>query len=254
MNDETTAAEVVATTEVESTPVESQTNEPIEQVQVDQSQEVSKTDEVTTEENDFTYVPKKFMKDGKPDFAAMAKSYQHLEKKASQKGVLVPEDIAEYEWSGTSPVQIDEELQTSFKTEAQKVGLTKEQYAFVMDKYSDLMTQNGFNADASAHALKKVWGDEFQQNVNAARLAFDEFAPSDMDMSDPIFNHPTVIRLLSRIGQEMSEDSQSQVKGKSSRANGMSEEQIREVQTSSDYWNNPQKQEMVRQWYEKKYR
>lgn len=256
MSEATTAAvNESATTEVSTAAATPEVQAPqVEQsTQVEQASAEVKT-EVQAEEPDYSYVPKKFLKDGKPDWEALTKSYQHMEKKASQKGVLVPEDVAEYEWAGNAPVSIDPEQANAFKAEAQKAGLTKEQYAFVMDKYAEVMTNTGFSADASAHALKKVWGEEFQANVNLARRAFDEFAPSDMNMDDPIFNHPTVVRLLARMGQELGEDSQSQVKGKTTRSSGLSEEEVRSIQSSSDYWNNPEKQAKVRQWYESKYR
>lgn len=252
MSEATTAAVTEnATTEVQA-PTEVQTN--VEQTtnQVEQTAQTTEP-EVKVEEPDYSYVPKKFLKDGKPDWENLTKSYQNLEKKASQKGVLVPEDVAEYEWQGNAPVQINEEQANAFKAEAQKAGLTKEQYAFVMDKYAEVMTNTGFSADASAHALKKVWGEEFQANVNLARRAFDEFAPSDMNMDDPVFNHPTVVRLLARMGQELGEDSQS-TKGKATRDSGLSADDITQIRNSPDYWSNPTKQAQVSKWYENKYR
>lgn len=244
----TTEGASTAAPEVQATNVE-QTN----QVEVTNN-EVEVSTEAKSDEPDYSFVPKKFLKDGKPDWESLTKSYQHMEKKASSKGVLVPEDVSEYEWSGNAPVQIDPEQANAFKADAQKAGLTKEQYAFVMDKYAEVMTNTGFSAEASAHALKKQWGEEFQSNVNLARRAFDEFAPSDMNMDDPIFNHPTVVRLLARMGKELGEDSQAAVKGVSGRSTGMTSDEIQAIQSSPDYWNSREKQETVRKWYESKYR
>ena len=245
MSEVTTAAEN-ATTEVSTT-------EPV--VQENQVTESSTTEQVTPEvsEPDYSYVPPKFMKDGKPDFETMAKSYQNLEKKASQKGLMVPDDVAEYEWTGTAPTTINDEALNAFKTEAQTAKLSKEQYAFVMDKYAQAITDLGLNAEASAQALEKVWGKDYQTNINSASKAFMEFAPSDINMEEPVFNHPSVVRLLAAIGNELNEDSQS-VKGQSSRASGMTKDQINEIRNSPDYWHSVEKQQLVTQWYESNYK
>lgn len=250
MSETTTAVENTTTevvpTEVQAAPVE-QTN------QVEQVQETQAEPEVqAVEEPDYSYVPKKFMKDGKPDWEGLTKSYQHMEKKASSKGLIVPEDISEYEWTSNAPIAYSEEAINAFKADAQKAGMTKEQYAFAMGKYEEVMTQAGLNADASAHALQKVWGDEYEDNLNLARKGFEEFAPSDVNKNDPIFNHPTVLRLLAKIGAEMGEDTQSS--GKASRPSAMTKEDIEAIQKSPDYWSNKNSQEKVRQWYESKYK
>lgn len=249
MSESTTAAPV-ATTEVstaapvtEQQQVATPVNEPA----------VINNEPVTTEsaEPDYSFVPKKFLRDGKPDWENLTKSYTHLEKKASEKGVLVPEDVSEYEWSGNAPVPIAEEVMTNFKSEAQKLKFSKEQYAFVMDKYAEQMSEMGFDASKSEAQLKEVWGGEVQQNLDYARKAFDEFAPSDMSIDDPVFNHPTVLRLLARMGQDMGEDTQTGVKGNTGRAPSVSRDEITKIMNEPDYYQNLDKQRLVSAWYEK---
>lgn len=253
MSEATTAAVTEnATPEVQATAPEVQATQVEETTKVEQAPAEAKTEvqaEPAAEEPDFSFVPAKFLKDGKPDWERLVKAHKHAESLASKKGLLVPQDVSEYEWQGNAPIQINEEQANAFKAEAQKVGLTKEQYAFVMDKYAEVMTNTGFSADASAHALKKVWGEEFQSNVNLARRAFDEFAPSDMNMDDPIFNHPTVVRLLARMGQELGEDSQS-TKG-STGYSAMTKAQVDELMKAPDYWRDASKRKAVEDWYKR---
>lgn len=238
----------------ETTTASNETTAPVDQVVQQETQnEVAEAPVGAPEasaEPDYSYVPKKFLNEGKPDFENLVKSYQNLEKKLGQKGALPPSDIAEYEWSGDAPVPIDDNSLNAFKADAQKANLSKEQYAFVMDKYSELMTAHGFNPEASSHALKKVWGDEYVQNITLARRAFEEFAPSDVSLEDPVLNNPTVIRLLARLGQEMGEDTQSNVKGSPTRS-GQTQEDIQKLMNEPDYWNNREKQQVVAAWYEK---
>lgn len=164
--------------------------------------------------------------------------------------MLVPEDVAEYEFTPSiDQANFNDDGVNSFKAEAQAAGLSKEQYAFVMKKYEETITNLGFDFASSAAVLQKDWGDSYKENVNSARRAFEEFAPSDISLDDPVLNHPTVVKLLARMGQELGEDSQAGVKG--SRAAGVSKEEIHSIMASSDYYNNPEKQAQVAAWYQK---
>lgn len=234
------------------TTASNETTAPVEVATEVAAPEVVVEQETQVEQPDYSYVPKKFLSDGKPDWENLSKSYQSLEKKLGAKGILVPEDITEYTFEGVE-VALDEERVNEFKTEAQKAGLSKEQYAFVMGKYNEMMSANGLNASASEAVLKQEWGAEFDKNLSLARKAFDEFAPSDLTIEDPILNHPTVLKLLASLGRELGEDTQKTVKGSTS-ARGITQDDIMEIQKSSDYWDNPTKQAQVRQWYEKRYK
>lgn len=201
---------------------------------------------------DYSFVPKKYLKDGKPDLEGLSKAYSSLEKKLGQKGLIVPEDVAEYEYTPSSEALFDsEEKSNSFKAEAQKAGLSKEQYAFVMGQYENLMINMGFDAASSEAVLQKEWGDNYKTHVKQAQRAFEEFAPSDVSLDDPILNHPTVIKLLARFGQELGEDSQTVVKGSASRPAGMSKDDVIAIMKEKDYYNNPAKLKLVSDWYAK---
>lgn len=201
---------------------------------------------------DYSYVPKKYLKDGKPDFEGLSKAYSSLEKKLGQKGLIVPEDVAEYEYTPSSEALFDsEERTTAFKAEAQKAGLSKEQYSFVMGQYENLMINMGFDAAASEAVLKQSWGDSYKANVKQAQRAFEEFAPSDISLDDPVLNHPTVVKLLARMGQELGEDTQAGVKGAATRSGGMTHDDIKKVMAEPDYYNDQAKQKLVSDWYKK---
>lgn len=249
----TTAVESTTTAPVETAPVETTASPVVEQASTATPEvPVEQASQAEPEEINYDWVPKKFLRDGKPDFENMAKSYVNLEKKAGQKGLLVPEDLAEYEFTPNDYVGYDEARVDEFKSEAQKAGLSKEQYAFMMSKYESVVTDLGLNPEASEAVLKNEWGKDYNEHLSFAGKAFMEYAPSEMNMSDPIFNHPQVLKLLSAIGRDLGEDSQAQTKGRVN-TSGVGVDDIRAIQNSPDYWTNPAKQEKVRAWYEKQY-
>ncbi|MES2973274.1 MAG: hypothetical protein V4757_06680 [Pseudomonadota bacterium] len=220
--------------------------------QVNQAPSPTQNTEPTPSE--YAYVPPKFMKaDGTPDFEKLAKSYVSLEKGFSKKPNLPAASIDEYDYKFGEGFAVDEERTAAFKADALAKGLTKDQYAWIMDTYSkQLQTSqaDAWTADKVQQTLEGEWGTDFQHNLSAANKAFEAFAPSDASIDDPVWNHPAVMKLLARMGAELGEDSVSSVKG-TSVGGSMSRQDIEAIQFSEDYWNDPAKQQLVTAWYEK---
>lgn len=206
--------------------------------------------EVEGKEEDYSWVPKKFLKDGSPDFASMAKSYQSLEKRLGSKS-LASEVIEDYVFDSKFENVYDPEVTQAFKAEAQKAGLSPEQYAWVMDKYEESLAQSSITPQAAETSLRQAWGKSFDSQLINARAAWDAFAPSDMDINE-VGNNPAVLKILARVGAELGEDKPTAKN--SARPTAMSEDQINEIIKSKGYATDLEKQETVRAWYEKNFK
>jgi hypothetical protein len=186
-------------------------------------------------------IPKKFLKaDGTPDYEKLAKSYQGLEKKLSSKPNIPASTADEYEWAAPegNTLELNPEQVSKFKEMALEHGFTKAQYDFVMTSHMNVINEMvgslGWTADRAETALKEAWGKDFENQAAAARAGFDEFAPSDADPHDPVWNHPAVMKLLARMGAELGEDSITRAPAASS---GTSiQEQIAALRASPDYY------------------
>lgn len=210
---------------------------------------VETNNEVQTVEDDYSWVPKKFLRDGKPDIQGLAKSYQSLEKRMGSKS-LASEAIEDYAFESKYGFDYDAETTSAFKSEAQKAGLSPEQYAWVMEKYESEVDRIAMTPDKAEKTLRQTWGKSFDTNLNYARQAWEAFGPSDISI-DEVGNNPQVLKILARVGAELGEDKPS-ARGAST-GRGVSEEEINEVIRSKDYTTNLKKQEMVRKWYEQQY-
>ena len=80
-------------------------------------------------------------------------------------------------------------------------------YDLVMDTYAQMLNETTWTYEKTESNLKEAWGNDFVTNANAAQRAFTEFAPSDVNPHDPVWNHPGVMKLLARMGAEIGEDS-----------------------------------------------
>ncbi len=230
---EVTTTEAASTTEVDQTEVQEATT--------DTATEVTTTEVETTEaqpEPKFEY-PKKFLKaDGTPDYERLAKSYVGLEKKLGAKPNIPAASADEYEWTAPeNGVDLPEEGLKQFKTEALEQGFTPKQYEFLMSRYNDVvvgMRDAGPTPEKAEATLKAEWGNEYKEQLKKAHAGFQEFAPSSADMNDPVWNHPEVMKLLARLGNEVREDSiasKSPAGGKES-----VQAQIDALRNSPDYW------------------
>jgi hypothetical protein len=206
--------------------------------------------EETKQEAPAFQYPAKFLKeDGTPDHERLAKSYLAMEKKFSSK----PNIPDEYKWEPPeNAVELDEEGVSAFKAEALEQGFTSKQYQFLMSRYNDIvvgMRDAAPTAEKTEQMLKAEWGNDFDHHLSSAKAGFEHFAPSDANPNDPVWNHPAVMKLLARIGAEVSEDS-AVPKAKAATGGESVQSQIDALRASPDYWK-PENQAKVLALYEK---
>lgn len=153
-------------------------------------------------------VPKKFlMADGSPDYERLAKAYVNLEKSWSKKPNMPAASPDDYVWEKESEADLDPERTAEFKKQLHEKGFTKDQYAFIMNNYHEVIGSLTWTPERTEEVMKQEWGKDFTENTKAARAGFEHFAPSDADINDPVWNHPVVMKLLARLGSEVTEDS-----------------------------------------------
>lgn len=207
------------------------------------------------EKPDYSFVPPKFLnEDGTPDFKKLSTSYSNLEKKIGQKPNIGASSIDEYDFNFGEGFEVDNERGTAFKQKALELGFSKLQYDLVMETHKAMIEANTWTADKSEQALKQAWGNEYESQTKAALRAFGEFAPSDVNPHDPVWNHPSVMKLLARLGAEVGEDT---VGGKNggTQAQAMTEAEVAELMRSADYRaGNKELHAKVTQWYQSKYK
>lgn len=212
----------------------------------------SPSQETTEASSDDSYewVPKKYMRDGKPDFQAIEKARANLEKKLSQKGVAIaPETPDAYAYELTS-LPVDEEASNAFKQEALQAGLSVEQYEFIMKKYEDNVGQFVHTAEKAERTLKEAWGNEYAQNMAYANRAFEEYVPSDVSL-DEIGNNPAIIKILARIGAELGEDT---APARSSVGSNYTQADIEKLMSSPEYgMAGSEARQTVDAWFKKQY-
>lgn len=104
----------------------------------------------------------------------------------------------------------------TFTAEARKLGMTHEQYAFAlktvaaaeMDGRNYATNQNKTESEA---ALREAWAEAsvYDRNIKAASAALRAFIPADEQaaFTNRYGNDAGVIKLLAKIGAEISEDS-----------------------------------------------
>lgn len=196
-------------------------------------------------------VPKKYLnEDGTPNYEKLTKAFHHLEKKLGSKPNIPAADVSEYEFNFGEGFDLNEERAVAFKEACLAKGFTKDQYNLVMDTYAQMLNETTWTYEKTESNLKEAWGNDFQANTKAAQRAFAEFAPSDVNPHDPVWNHPGVMKLLARMGAEIGEDSAA-AKPLSSGTSESIQEQITALRNDPDYWSNPQKQALMEKLYSK---
>ncbi|MDO9100500.1 MAG: hypothetical protein Q7V53_07190 [Caldisericota bacterium] len=221
---------------------------------MDQSVEATETQaEVKAEPEKDSFA--KFRKpDGSIDADKLSKSYSQLEKAYHKRPQAPAASVEEYSFDFGEGFQVDEERTNAFKEAALAKGVTKEQYVWLMETYSKNLPGQSelsgtWTVENTQKALESEWGADFEHNAVIARKAFDTFAPSDADLSDPVWNHPAVMKLLARMGGELAEDS---IAKRPSQAAGESvRQQIDALRAEPDYMSNPAKQAQMLKLYEK---
>lgn len=244
MSEETTAPAAV------EAPAEVVTAAPVETT----TAAVETTPETKVEAEKFAF-PAKFLKaDGTPDHEKLAKSYVSLEKRLGAKPNVPAASVEDYEWDANG-MDLNPERVSEFKSQVLEKGFTKEQYKFVMDSHKNLIEgmTSAFDAEKTEALLQEEWGSDFKANAKAAKAAFNEFAPSDANPHDPVWNHPAVMKMLARMGGELGEDSLAKV-GKTTVSGESIDSQIAELRKDPNYFNDAKLQTKMQELYDKKYK
>lgn len=171
-------------------------------------------------------IPEKFQvkkEDGSLDFEAsalkLAENYSHLEKRmgagdappksADDYQVAVP-DVLKDSWNPKEDPILGE-----FLKDAHAAGMTQKQVDLALQKYLDIVPDliNGsqsLSAEECTADLKKEWAtpEVYEAEVKKAYKAAVSYGGDDADaILKDYGNDPRIIRMLSRIGGEMTEDS-----------------------------------------------
>lgn len=170
-------------------------------------------------------IPEKYQvkkEDGSLDVEAsslkLAEAYGNLEKRLGT-GDLPPKSADEY----TIPVPDElkdifdpktDPLMGDFLKNAHAAGMTQKQIDLVMGKYFELAPQlveggQQLTADACVADLKQEWktDEQYKEGVGKAFKAAQAFGGNDAEaLVKEYGNDPRIIRLLSRVGAELGED------------------------------------------------
>lgn len=196
-------------------------------------------------------VPQKFLnEDGEVDIDKLNKSYLALEKRLGAPPE-VPNDPSEYEYD-FGDVEVNQEEADQFKQAAHEMGITKQQYQWLMDTYKGMVEQGQYsNIEASTESLKEAWGDSFDQNLNAANKAIAEYSPEGVDIRDypHLANDPVFAQIMAKIGSELSGDSAPSPTD--SIGGGYTKLDIQKMMADSDFGYNKEKQRIVSDWYKR---
>jgi hypothetical protein len=179
--------------------------------------------------NNTDWLPEKYKvskADGSLDFEASARklgeSYKHLEQRFGS-GDAPPKTADEYapkvETEGFSfdEFKKSDEAQ-SFLKAAHAKGINNDQLSFVLGEYYKQAPQlvagaKELDAQSAQAELRKEWKTdaEYTAGIQQAIRTFNAYATEEeKSQIDLVGNNPLVIRLLSRIGKELKEDTPAQ--------------------------------------------
>lgn len=197
-------------------------------------------------------IPDKFVKDGKPDYAALAASYTELEGKFGAKTDKLKEEWAAELAKGRPEAAdkyalpkvegIDETelgnhpMMGWWKKQAFEAGLPQDKFEAGIKEYLTAMAPQDIPEDQ----LKAALGDNFKQRIAAVDAWATKTAGNDgeMDALRAIGTSPDGIRLMERlagIGQEMAGDTPTPNKP------SLSLDELRSMQQSPKYWDPAQR-------------
>jgi len=169
------------------------------------------------------------------DVASLAKSLVHAQKMVGADKIAVPnpktateDDYRKVFQKLGLPETIDkydlgkieganEELLKGFKEAAHKAGILPSQAKKVLEFYQQAAKASGdahanklqSEVSAGLNALKQEWGQGFEKEVTAAKIALKEFGDESLNKllhDTGMGNHPAVIKLLNRVGKALKED------------------------------------------------
>ena len=92
-----------------------------------------------------------------------------------------------------------------FKNVAHNIGLNQSQVDALLNY--QMKTIDADKAETE-NALKQEWGMEYDKNMRSAKRALDVYGDDDIKelMNGEAGNHPAVVKLFSRLGQEVTEE------------------------------------------------
>jgi len=179
------------------------------------------------------------------DINSLAKSYVHSQKMLGSDKVIVPgkyaepsewrqfyhkaglpEEVKDYEIT-SADTESDEEFFDDYKKASHKAGVlpsqAQEMFNWYMDKAnSEVKRQEEESAkmiEGSINTLKTDWGSSYDSRLKAARTAVNHFGDDKLkDYLDKsgMGNDPNLIRVFSKVGETLSDDS---FKGESDKGN-----------------------------------
>jgi hypothetical protein len=158
-----------------------------------------------------------------------------------------PENPDGYEFQVRDSVPVDPQGLNEFKNLAHQLGLTKEQAQKSMEYYHNIRMGeiDNFNQVSSHNeaSLKEMWGNEFQNNVQAANALAqtykDSYPEAYMDLQK-IQNNPIVLDIMANHARVLHEQGNPNIVSQVQKF-GMSSaeaiERIRDIQTNPAYIN-----------------
>ncbi|MBS3809965.1 MAG: hypothetical protein KGY38_07430 [Desulfobacterales bacterium] len=141
-----------------------------------------------------------------------------------------PEDPNEYQINDPDDLpenlQLGDDVKAQIKQKAHELNLLPSQaqgvYEFFMGLENNALQQQQQQVEQTAQeneqALRKEWGNAYDAEINKAKKAMKSFVPEDVqdDFLQKYGNDPAVIRLLNKVGNQISEGS---LKGESTASN-----------------------------------
>lgn len=134
-----------------------------------------------------------------------------------RKKLGIPESPDKYEvkYKEHEHIKIDDALDKEWKGLAHKIGLTPKQAQeladYEFDRMERFLTSSMKNYEAAADALKKEFGNGFQDVLDRANTALKNLAPDQTTFDaftnpdGPYANDPFIIKLLANAGAHMGE-------------------------------------------------
>jgi hypothetical protein len=214
---------------------------------VTETTDVSTNQETT--QDDYSWVPEFYVKNGEPDYKGLAEGYKNLQKKLSTKDALPAQSVEQYEYEFGEGFDIDSERVESFKQDALQMGLSPKQYQDVMNKYLDVVGQFAPSQEKAETALKAEWGESFDENLLAANRVWHQVQGQDAAIPVDLGNHPEFIKFLAKLAPDFKEDSVS-IK-ESTTGSEYSSLNIEELRSRPDRWTNPKVAQAISEYYDK---
>jgi len=170
------------------------------------------------------------------NFESMAKSYVNAQKMIGMDKVVLPnenspegiwnefysaigrpETAGDYQFETPEMpegLQVSEQMLGGFGEQAHKLGLNQQQASELLnwynqnqvEGYNELQNNQAISQDQAIGELKKEWGMAFDSKVESANAAIRTFDKDGVIESLGLQNNPQIAKLLSTIGESISED------------------------------------------------